>query len=72
MLNMAGEVILKLEKVLEKLENLEQYAKAVDKKVSSLPAKMDCFEALKNKTEKKINEPDDGLDFANTDTSLSR
>ena len=53
--------------MLEKLENLERYAKAVDEKVSSLQAKVDCFEAFKNKTEKKINEPEEGLDFANTE-----
>ena len=52
-LNMAGEVIPKLEQVLEKLENLERYVKAVDEKVSNLQAKVDCFEAFKNKTEKK-------------------
>ena len=52
-LNMAGEVIPKLEQVLEKLENLEWYVKAVDEKVSNLQAKVDCFEAFKNKTEKK-------------------
>ena len=51
---MAGEVILRLEQVLEKLENLERYAKAVDKKVSSLQAKVDCFDSFKIKTEKKI------------------
>ena len=28
---------------------------------------MDCFEAFKNKTEKKIKELEDGLDFANTE-----
>ena len=50
-LNMAGEVIPKLEQVLEKLENLERYGKAVDEKVSNLQAKVDCFEAFKNKTE---------------------
>ena len=50
-LNMAGEVIPKLEQVLEKLENLERYVKAVDEKVSNLQAKVDCFEAFKNKTE---------------------
>ncbi|XP_073229677.1 uncharacterized protein [Porites lutea] len=66
-LNMAGEVIPKLEQVLEKLENLERYVKAVDEKVSSLQAKVDCFEAFKNKTEKKIKELEDGLDFANTE-----
>ena len=65
-LNMAGEVIPKLELVLEKLENLERYVKAVDEKVSNLQAKVDCFEAFKNKTEKKIKELEDGLDFANT------
>lgn len=42
--------------MLEKLENLERYAKVVDEKVSRLQAKVDCFEAFKNKTEKKINE----------------
>ena len=66
-LNMAGEVIPKLEQVLEKLENLERYVKAVDEKVSNLQAKVDCFEAFKNKTEKKIKELEDGLDFANTE-----
>ena len=50
-LNMVGEVIPKLEQVLEKLENLERYVKAVDEKVSNLQAKVDCFEAFKNKTE---------------------
>ena len=66
-LNMAGEVIPKLEQVLEKLENLERYVKAVDEKVSNLQAKVDCFEAFKNKTEKKIKELEEGLDFANTE-----
>ena len=66
-LNMAGEVIPKLEQVLEKLENLERYVKPVDDKVSSLQAKVDCFEAFKNKIEKKIKELEDGLDFANTE-----
>ena len=47
-LNMAGEVIPKLEQVLEKLENLEQYVKAVDEKGSDLQAKVDCFESLKS------------------------
>ena len=55
-LNMAGEVIPKLEQVLEKLENLERYVKAVDEKVSNLQAKVDCFKEL-----------EDGLDFANTE-----
>ena len=66
-LNMAGEVIPKLEQVLEKLENLERYVKAVDEEVSNLQEKVDCFEAFKNKTEKKIKELEDGLDFANTE-----
>ena len=52
-LNMAGEVIPKLEQVLEKLENLEQYVKAADKKVSNLQAKVDCFEAFKTKQKKR-------------------
>ena len=38
---MAGEVIPKLEQVLEKLENLERYVKAVDEEVSNLQAKVD-------------------------------
>ena len=66
-LNMAGEVIPKLEQVLEKLENLERYVKAVDEKVSNLQAKVDCFESFKNEKEKKIKEQEDGLDFANTE-----
>ena len=67
-LNMGGgDVIPKLEQVLEKLENLERYVKAVDDKVSNLPAKVDCFESFKNKTEKKVKELEDGLDFANTE-----
>ena len=64
---MAGEVIPKLEQVLEKLENLERYVKAVDEKVSNLQAKVDCFESFKNEKEKKIKELEDGLDFANTE-----
>ena len=63
-LNMAGEVIPKLEQVLEKLENLERYVKAVDEKVSNLQEKVDCFESFKNKTQKKVKELEDGLDFA--------
>ena len=55
-LKMAGDVIPKLEQVLEKLENLERYVKAVDEKVSNLQAKVDCFKEL-----------EDGLDFANTE-----
>ena len=57
---MAGKVIPKLEQVLEKLENLERYVKAVDEEVSNLQAKVDSFEAFKNKTEKKIKELEDG------------
>ena len=29
---------------------------------------MDCFEASKNKTEKNLNELEDGLDFVNTES----
>ena len=48
---------------------MERYVKAVDKKVSTLQAKVDCFESFKKKkkTEKKIKELEDGLDFANTE-----
>ena len=52
-LNMAGEVIPKLEQVLEKLENLERYVKAVDKQVSTLQAKVDCFESSKKKKQER-------------------
>ena len=52
-LNMAGEVIPKLGQVLEKLENLERYVKAVDKKVSTLQAKVDCFESFKKQKKNK-------------------
>ena len=69
---MAGEVIPKLERVLEKLEILERYVKAVDEKVSDLQAKVDCFESFQSKTEEKIREFEDGLDFVNTEKSLSR
>ena len=69
---MTGKVIPKLEQVLEKLENLERYVKAVDEEVSNLQAKVDSFEAFKNKTEKKIKELEDGLDFANTECGLLR
>ena len=65
--NKAAEVIPKLEQVLQKLENLERYVKAVDEKVSDLQAKVDCFESFKNKTEEKIKELEDGLSFANTE-----
>ena len=67
LLNMARKVIPKLEQVLEKFENLKRYVKAVDEKVSNLPAKVDRLEVFKNKTEKKIEELEDGLDFANTE-----
>ena len=52
-LNMAGEVIPKLELVLEKLGNLERYVKAVDEKVSNLQAKVDCFESSKKNQKKR-------------------
>ena len=58
--------------MLEKLENLERYVKAVIEKVSNLQAKVDCLESFKNKKEKKIKELEDGLDFANMErVSLS-
>ena len=66
-MNMTGEVIPKLEQVLEKLANVERYVKAVDEKVSNLQAKVDCFDFFKTKTEKKIKELEEGLDFANTE-----
>lgn len=47
---------------------MEQYVRAVDEKVSNLQAKVDCFEASKNKTEKNLNELEDGLDFVNTES----
>ena len=53
--------------MLEKLENLERYVKEADEKVSNLQAKVVCFESFKNKTEKKIKELEDGLDFKNTE-----
>ena len=53
--------------VLEKLQKLEDYIKAVDEKVSSLQAKVECFESFKKKTETKINELEDGLNFANAE-----
>ena len=71
-LNMAGEVIPKLEQVLEKLENLERYAKAVDEKVSNLQAKVDCFESFKNKKEKKIKVWKTNWIFRTRNSSLSR
>ena len=52
-LNMAGEVILKLEQVLEKLENLERYVKAVDEEVSNLQAKVDCFQKQNRKKDQR-------------------
>ena len=59
---MAGVVIPKLEELLEKLQNLERYVKAVDEKVRYLQAiKEDCFESFKNKRAKKIKELEDGL-----------
>ena len=51
-LNMAGEVIPKLEQALEKRENLERYVKAVDEKGSDLQAKVDCFESFKSNRRK--------------------
>ena len=51
-LNMAGEVIPKLEQALEKLENLERYVNAVDEKGSDLQAKVDCFESFKSNRRK--------------------
>ena len=57
----------KLEQVLEKLQKLEDYIKAVDEKVSSLQAEVECFESFKKKTETKINELEDGLNFANAE-----
>ena len=50
---MAGKVIPKLEQVLEKLENLESYVKAVDEEVSNLQAKVDCFQKQNRKKRSK-------------------
>ena len=50
---MAGEVIPKLEQVLEKLENLERYVKAVDEEVSNLQAKVDCFQKQNRKKDQR-------------------
>jgi len=49
---MAGEVIPKLEQVLEKLENLKRYVKAFDEKGSDLKVKVDCFESFKSNRRK--------------------
>ena len=57
---MAGEVIPKLEQVLEKLENLERSVKAVDEKVSNLQAKVDCFESFKKKKNNRKEDQRDG------------
>ena len=50
---MAGKVIPKLEQVLEKLENLEWYVKAVDEEVSNLQAKVDCFQKQNRKKDQR-------------------
>ena len=50
---MAGKVIPKLEQVLEKLENLERYVKAVDEEVSNLQAKVDCFQKQNRKKDQR-------------------
>lgn len=65
--NMVETVMPKLEQVLEELQKLEDYIKAVDEKVSSLQAKVGCFESFKKKTETKRNELEDGLNFANAE-----
>ena len=50
---MTGKVIPKLEQVLEKLENLERYVKAVDEEVSNLQAKVDCFQKQNRKKDQR-------------------
>ena len=57
----------KQEQVLEQLQKLEHYIKAVDEKISSLQAKVECFELFKKKTETRLNELEDGLNFANAE-----
>ena len=50
---MAWKVIPKLKQVLEKLENLERYVKAVDEEVSNLLAKVDCFQKQNRKKDQR-------------------
>ena len=54
-------------KVESKLEELESYAKSVDAKVSSLQAKVDCFELFKKETDLAIKDIEDGMNFANAE-----
>ena len=65
-LNMAGEVIPKFE-VLEKLKNLERYVKAVNEKLVICRQRWIVSRLSKTKQKKKIQELEDGLDFANTE-----
>lgn len=51
--NIAEMIMPKPEQVLEKLQKLEDYIKAVDGKVSSLQAKVECFKSFKKKTKKE-------------------
>jgi len=74
LLNMAEAVMTKLDLVLEKpvkveskLEEMESYAKSVDAKVSSLHAKVDCFELFKKETDLAIRGIEDGMNFANVE-----
>ena len=59
---MAGEVIPKLEQVLEKLENLERYVKCVNEKL--VICRQRWIVSRLSKTKQKL---EDALDFANTE-----
>ena len=73
--NMAAELVMpklnlmleKLEKVESKLEDLENYVKSVDAKVSTLQTKVESFESFQKKTEDTVESIENGMSFANTE-----
>ena len=73
--NMTAELVMpklnllleKLDNVESKLEDLENYVKSVDAKVSALQTKVDSFESFKKKTEKTVEDIENGMSFANTE-----
>ncbi|PFX11558.1 hypothetical protein AWC38_SpisGene24660, partial [Stylophora pistillata] len=59
-----GAVEFKLGKVESKLEELENHVKSLDAQVCSLQTKVECLESFQKKTERTVNDIENGMNFA--------
>ena len=62
-----GTVESKLGKVESRLEELENHVKFVDTKVCSFQTTVECLQSFQKKTEKTVNDIENGMNFADAE-----